>query len=139
MASAVCGPAFGNICMKVIGIRDEAGLEGLKPAWNALLRESASNTIFLTWEWAAAWWLAYGTSGELRILAAFDQDGVLRGIAPMRSQIQRRYGQSVAAISFIGDGSNDSDYLDFIIAPGYEEAVMKAFCDYWADGGVALL
>src|SRR5205085_1263249 len=43
----------------------------------------------------------------------------------------RKYGQTVSALSFIGDGSNDSDYLDFIIAAGYEKQVMETFRDHW--------
>src|ERR1019366_9095110 len=75
-------------------------------------------------------WFSYGKAGELRVLAAFDDAGVLRGIAPLRSESGRRFGQVVPALSFVGDGSNDSDYLDFIIAAGYEQPVMQAFNEY---------
>ena len=37
------------------------------------------------------------------------------------------------SLSFIGDGSNDSDYLDFIIASGYEKAVLETFRTHWAQ------
>jgi hypothetical protein len=116
--------------MKVVEIRQEAELQEFRAAWETLLRDSSSDTIFLTWTWATAWWSAYGTPGELRILAAFDQKSVLRGIAPLRLQTVRRYGQAVSALSFIGDGSNDSEYLDFMIASGYEKAVMESFSAY---------
>ena len=122
--------------MRVVQIQSETELRGLKPAWDALLRESASNTIFLTWEWVTAWWSAYGKPGELRILAAFDDGDVLRGIAPLRCGTARKYGQSVSALTFVGDGSNDADYLDLIIASGYEDQVMAAFRQRWiADLG----
>ena len=117
--------------MKIREIRSEAELQELKPEWETLLRSSPSDTIFLTWEWITAWWRGYGGSRELRILAAFDDDQVLRGIAPLHHQTQRRYGQRVPALSFVGDGSNDSDYLDFIIASGYEEPVIQAFREHW--------
>jgi peptidoglycan/xylan/chitin deacetylase (PgdA/CDA1 family)/CelD/BcsL family acetyltransferase involved in cellulose biosynthesis len=119
--------------MKIIEIREEAQLQRLKSDWETLLKASASDTIFLTWEWIVAWWSVYGKTGELRILAAFDDSHVLRGIAPLRCQILRRYGQAVAALTFVGDGSNDSDYLDFIIARGYEEQVMSSFQAYWTS------
>ena len=121
--------------MRVVEIRDEAGLRQLAPAWAALLRESASNTIFLTPEWVTAWWSAYGTPGELRILTVFDDSGVLRGIAPLRSRTMRRYGQTVPALAFIGDAPNDSDsdYLDFITAAGFEQPVMEAIHQHWAE------
>ncbi len=128
--------------MIVREIRREDELQGLRPAWDALLRESRSGSIFLSWEWVTAWWSSYGCPGELRIAAAFDRDGVLRGIAPMRSGEMRRYGQTAPALSFIGDGSNDSDYLDFIVASGHEDEVMHAFSAHWAkalDRGVVVV
>jgi peptidoglycan/xylan/chitin deacetylase (PgdA/CDA1 family)/CelD/BcsL family acetyltransferase involved in cellulose biosynthesis len=114
--------------MKVVEIRSDEELDRLKHGWAALLCASGAASTFVTWEWAAAWWSAYGVPGELRLLAAFDGD-VLCGIAPLRRKTVRRCGQSVEALCFIGDGSNDSDYLDFITAAGREASVMDAFCD----------
>jgi CelD/BcsL family acetyltransferase involved in cellulose biosynthesis/peptidoglycan/xylan/chitin deacetylase (PgdA/CDA1 family) len=128
--------------MKIKEIRSEAELRALRPAWEGLLRTSPANTIFLSWEWVTAWWEAYGQSRDLDILAAFDEAGVLRGIAPFLRQRLRRYGQTVPVLSLIGDGSNDSDYLDLIIASGYEEQVMQAFQACWTDrhrGAVLML
>ena len=119
--------------MKVVQIQSEADFRTLKPAWDALVQDSASNTIFLTWEWVAAWWSVYGYPGELRILAAFDDHDVLRGIAPFRIETARRYGQTVSTLTFIGDGSNDSDYLDLIVASGYEEQVLASFRAHWTS------
>ena len=113
--------------MKIVEIRQEAGLYELRSAWDRLLQESASNAIFLSWEWVTAWWRSYGKTGELCVLTASDESGVLRGIAPLRLQTMRKYGQTYAALAFVGDGSVDSDYLDFIVAPGYEEQVLEAF------------
>jgi CelD/BcsL family acetyltransferase involved in cellulose biosynthesis/peptidoglycan/xylan/chitin deacetylase (PgdA/CDA1 family) len=114
--------------MKIVEIRDESGFMALRPAWNALLAGSPSRTIFLTPEWVSAWWSAYGTPGELRILAGYDDSGELRGIAPLRSKAVRRYGQTVQALQLIGDAPTecDSDYLDFIVAPGYEKPVIES-------------
>jgi peptidoglycan/xylan/chitin deacetylase (PgdA/CDA1 family)/CelD/BcsL family acetyltransferase involved in cellulose biosynthesis len=112
--------------MKVIEIRQEAELAGLRDAWNGLLRASGSDTIFLTWEWLTAWWSAYGVPGELRILLFREDSGELVGIAPLRRGNARRYGRVYATLSFIGDGSADSDYLDFIIAAGKEWPVLEA-------------
>lgn len=113
--------------MKLVEIRDEADWNRLETEWNELLGGSASSTIFLTWEWLRSWWSAYGRSGGLCILAAYDDAGVLRGIAPLRRNTARRYRQTVPSIAFVGDGSNDSDYLDFIAAAGWEAPVLEAF------------
>ncbi len=47
--------------MKVVEIREESEFAQLRSGWEGLLRDSGSNTIFLSWEWARAWWGAYGT------------------------------------------------------------------------------
>jgi peptidoglycan/xylan/chitin deacetylase (PgdA/CDA1 family)/CelD/BcsL family acetyltransferase involved in cellulose biosynthesis len=117
--------------MKVIEIRSESELQTLCPLWDELLRNSASNTIFLTWEWVTTWWAVYGKPGDLRVLTAWDDDGRLRGIAPFRRRRMRNYTQSAEVRAFIGYGSNDSEYLDCIIASGFEEPVMRAFCAQW--------
>lgn len=125
--------------MQIAEIRSETDLQALRGPWTRLLDESASKTVFLTWEWVTAWWAAYGRPGELRILTFSDEAGRLRGIAPLRHQMTRGYGQTVPALSFVGDGSieapglNDSDYLDFIIAAGHEEKAMEAFHRYTAE------
>ncbi len=116
--------------MNVIEIRDEAQLAALREPWNALLAGSAANTIFLTWEWVTAWWSAYGNPGDLRILVAVDGSGPPLGIAPLRLQRVRRYGRLYQKLSFIGDGSADSDYLDFIVAAGQERMVLQGFWKY---------
>jgi len=113
--------------MRVSEIRRFDDLQDLQRAWNGLLRESASDTVFLTWEWLTAWWSAYGSQDDLYVLAAFDESGVLKGVAPLRRQRATRYRQNVPVLEFAGDGSNDSDYMDFIIASGYEKEVIDAF------------
>lgn len=134
--------------MKAVEIRRDADLTLLREEWTELVNGCASRSIFLTWEWAAAWWAAYGTPGDLRILKFVDDSGVPRGIAPLRHQMVKRYGQTVPALAFLGDGSiapprlNDSDYLDFIITPGFEQAVMRAFqghCASALQSGTVLL
>src|ERR1051326_5877037 len=103
MALPVCRVAGGHGGMRFVEFTTEAELEALRPAWNALLLESSSATIFLTWEWVWAWWCTYGKPGELRILAAYNESGRLRGLAPLRRQDASRYGQTVQVLSFIGD------------------------------------
>ena len=131
--------------MKVVEVREEKDFSELRAPWNALLAASESNTIFLTWEWASTWWSAYGTASELRILKVYDDANVLQGIAPLRSQVLRRYGQTVQALAFVGYAPSDcdSDYLDFISASGYEQQVIEALQRHWsaevADGTVLLL
>ena len=116
--------------MNIREIRDRAAWERLKPIWNPLLAESPAATTFLTWEYLNAWWSAYGTPEDLRILVAADDSGIIRGLAPLRLERIRRYGQTYNTLRFLGDGSNDSDYLDFIVARGYEVPVIDAWMEH---------
>jgi peptidoglycan/xylan/chitin deacetylase (PgdA/CDA1 family)/CelD/BcsL family acetyltransferase involved in cellulose biosynthesis len=113
--------------MRLMEIREESGLWGLKPAWEALLRDTPSNTIFNSWEWATSWWSVHGQPGALRILAALDDDGTCRGIAPFFFEPARRFGCTVPALRFLGDGSNDSDYLDILVSRSQESEVIATF------------
>lgn len=123
MHAPLSSPVSG---MKVAEITDRAAWESLEPVWNPLLAASASSTTFLTWNWLTAWWSAYGNREDLRILTASDENGI-RGIAPLRRGLIRRYGQTFSTLSFVGDGSNDSDYLDFIVERGFENPVIHAW------------
>jgi peptidoglycan/xylan/chitin deacetylase (PgdA/CDA1 family)/CelD/BcsL family acetyltransferase involved in cellulose biosynthesis len=129
--------------MRVVEIRTVSEWQRLRPAWDSLLRQSASDSIFLTWCWMESWWAAYGEHASLRLWAAYDENGALRGVAPLRATVARGYGRSVPALGFIGDNTNDSDYLDFIAASGYEREVMSAFAERWnaelGAGAVLLL
>jgi peptidoglycan/xylan/chitin deacetylase (PgdA/CDA1 family)/CelD/BcsL family acetyltransferase involved in cellulose biosynthesis len=113
--------------MRVVEIRDKAGLQDIEAQWQTLLSGSASDTLFLTREWLGAWAQSYSSSDDLYVLAAFDDSGTLHGLAPLRRKPVRKHGQTITTLSFIGDGSNDSEYLDFIITRGHEAEVMPAF------------
>jgi CelD/BcsL family acetyltransferase involved in cellulose biosynthesis len=105
-------------------ISDLLNFQNLRTSWNSLLRQSSSNTIFLTWEWAISWWQSYCSGKSLWILAV-KKDDELIGIAPFYRSSLRRYGLNYAMIHFIGDGSSDSDYMDIIVKAGYEGLVIR--------------
>src|ERR1700730_16110488 len=84
--------------MRIVELRAEAEFTNLRAQWDALLAASASDTIFLTREWLTAWWTAYGSPGDLRILLAYDDANTLRGMAPLRQQSVRKYGQNFSAL-----------------------------------------
>src|ERR1700687_3903806 len=86
-------------------------LQALRELWNPLLFQSISDTVFLTWEWCAVWWKNYGAGRRLFVLAAWEGKEVV-GIAPFYVDEVRLYGTSWKRLCLIGDGSNDSDYLD---------------------------
>jgi len=108
-----------------------AALRCLRPAWESLLSRIPHATIFNTWEWLAPWWHAYGKDRELMVLAFFEGTTGLVGLAPLsittkRSALSVRY----RLLGLLGDGSGDSDNLDFLALPGYEKSVVRSFMDF---------
>ncbi|MGA7218597.1 MAG: GNAT family N-acetyltransferase [Candidatus Sulfotelmatobacter sp.] len=106
-------------------------IESLRPAWEKLLAEFAGATTFSTWEWLAAWWRAFGEGRELRVLAFFDESATLVGLAPLAIS-RRRIAPLIRlrVLSMWGDGSGDSDNLDFPVRAGWEQAVAAALFDF---------
>jgi CelD/BcsL family acetyltransferase involved in cellulose biosynthesis len=108
--------------------RDEAGFQTLRPFWNNLLQRSRSNTLFLTWEWQTTWWRCLG-NGEL-CLIAWQHENDLIGIGPLFLEIDDK---GVRRLSLVGC-IEVSDYLDLIVATGYEESVFADFVDWLTRG-----
>ena len=106
-------------------------IESLRPAWENLLAEFAGATTFSTWEWLAAWWRAFGEGRELRVLAFFDESATLVGLAPLAIS-RRRIAPLIRlrVLSMWGDGSGDSDNLDFPVRAGWEQAVAAALLEF---------
>lgn len=106
-------------------------LEGLRPAWEELLEEFPGATTFSTWEWLAPWRRAFGSGRELLVLGFFDESETLVGLAPL--QISRRRVAPLLELRVLGlwgDGSGDSDNLDFPVRTGWEAAVTAALLDF---------
>ncbi len=106
--------------------RDAEGFKALQGEWNDLVRRSAFNTVFLTWEWQATWWRSLG-KGDLWLLAWREPSGMLVGLAPLylNTEDGRR------TLSLVGC-REVSDYLDLIIAAGREAEVHDAFLTWLA-------
>jgi CelD/BcsL family acetyltransferase involved in cellulose biosynthesis len=104
---------------------DAAGFAALREEWNPLLRHSASDTIFLTWEWQSTWWEHLG-EGQLYLLAMRTDGGRLVGIAPLYLTTS---DDGLKALSIVGC-RDVSDYLDLIAASGQEEKVHSALLDW---------
>jgi CelD/BcsL family acetyltransferase involved in cellulose biosynthesis len=104
--------------------RDASGFATLRTKWNDLLARSRSDNLFLTWEWQTTWWRCLG-EGELWLLAWQDA-GDLVAIAPLYLTTD---DQGLRQFSVVGC-IEVSDYLDLIIAAGYEDEVYQALLDW---------
>ena len=111
--------------MKVVGIPEARPIcETLRPAWEELLRQFRFQHDLSDLGVDRTWWSAYGKSGATCESGCYATTGTscaesLRCV----SRTLRKIRPGRQALSFIGDGSNDSDYLDFII-----ERVTKRPC-----------
>ena len=115
--------------MRIEWFTDESAFDRLKPEWNDLLHRSVSDTLFLTWEWQTTWWRNLG-SGALRIITVREDDGTLIGILPLFQDAAPDGVPSdtntVVTLSLVGC-VDVSDYLDGMVARGYEASVYPAF------------
>lgn len=103
-------------------------LEKQVPAWEAILRDNESLSIFSTPEWLGSWWKAFGADKRMMALALSSEDDSLVGLVPC--YLEERKSPLLGKLEwlrFIGDGSGDSDNLDLIIRPRFERECAQAF------------
>lgn len=106
----------------------------LATVWEELLGASAADTPFLTTAWLEPWWTAYGAGREAALVAAWRGRDVV-GILPLQLADERWRGRlPLRALRLFGDGTHDSDYLDFIVPRGEEEPVLAAFWRWLRSG-----
>jgi len=115
--------------LKVHHYRNWDELWPLRESWNRTLQRSASDTVFLTWQWCEAWWKNYGNDRPLFVLAAWESAELI-AVAPLFVEEVRFYGRRWRRLRLIGDGSHDSDYLDCFSQQGRESEAMTAFGDF---------
>lgn len=118
--------------MRIDVLRDPSGFETLREEWNALLRRSETNTVFLTYEWQSVWWAHLG-DGELWIVTVRDDAGDLVGIAPL---FCAQHADGRREVEFVGC-KDVSDYLDFIVARGRSPEVLAAVLEVLVESASA--
>jgi len=109
----------------------------LKTQWNELYTICERSTIFSSWEWLFTWWEVFKDQYQRQLyILCFYHNNQLVGIAPF--QIDKRYPQALVqgkTLRFIGSGDSVNDrivteYIDFIVFPGFEQKVVLAVSDY---------
>lgn len=131
------GPAAAAATIEEISATER--FAALRVEWDALLERSASDSIFLTWEWLHTWWLHLGDRRHLRLLAVRDGAGELIGLLPLAVSPRGLTRLSPFwSLEFLGRGSAGSDYLDAIVARGSEEEVLPLLARHLAGQPLAL-
>lgn len=82
-------------------VRDLAGFQQLRKAWNELNTTGRYRAPFYSWTWYDAWWRNFGAEGQLFIIVAEDTAGTIHGIAPLMKTRTRIRGLPVREIRFI--------------------------------------
>ena len=105
----------------------------LEREWHELCAQCPSATMFNSWEWLFSWWQTYRGARELRLILV-RSGGALVAVLPLCLSREPVVGPLMARVlRFVGDGSYDSDYLDWIVRSGDEDRVVAALARWFAE------
>jgi CelD/BcsL family acetyltransferase involved in cellulose biosynthesis len=117
------------VILRVLRSLDE--MQELSKAWEDLLANYPLATTFSTLEWLISWWQSFAQDRELQVLALFDSQSRLTGVAPLsvsRESAGRFF--SLRVVRLMGDGSGDSDNLDLPVRSGFEREFAESIFGY---------
>lgn len=133
LTSSTPSPTKSSSNLKLHCVTNIGDFRKLEDEWGKLFATCANASLFSSWEWLFSWWQAYERNNKLNLLIWREHENKdLVGIAPLYlSTIQVIPGIPVKILQFVGDGSGDSDYLDFLVHPGdYFNAVIGEFSQW---------
>lgn len=108
-------------------------MTSLQKLWDDLLSESQMATIFQTYEWIESWWMAYGSSFELFVIAVFRSDGKIIAVAPLYRATNKAHTRTkvpVRMLRFLGSGTGGtSTSLCFLTRRGFEASGTRILLD----------
>ncbi len=124
--------------IRIQTIEDAETFERLREPWTELVAASASDGLFLTWEWLFTWWKHLAEDRELSIRVVRSRGDII-AIAPLAIRRKRLAGVlPVRSLEFLGTGAVGSDYLDIIVRRGHERVVVPALVEHLTREGVML-
>ena len=97
-------------------IDSAAAFEQLQQRWSELHAVLPAANVFMSHEWLHTWWKAYAPPAALAIVLV-EQHGHLIALAPMMIEQQVCAGVPHRVLHFIGDGTSETDHIDFLIEP----------------------
>jgi len=112
----------------------------LQDQWDALLNTSNADPLFMSWAWQVSWWETWGNKLdlELLLLAVFDGDENLVGIAPLYlSSVTTPLGWKVRRLHVVGNAwklgpTVRTEYVGVIVERRQQQSVMDTLSDYLA-------
>lgn len=123
--------------MNYIGVTEwgEEQFQNSCDEWRELLGKSASDSLFMSWEWLVTWWNVFSDPSEmsLKLFVATDSDGRLVGIAPLYLSVAKsKTIMKTRRLEFIGNRwrgpcTMPTELLDFIVERSISKQVVRAF------------
>jgi CelD/BcsL family acetyltransferase involved in cellulose biosynthesis len=104
--------------LTVKNLHDTDSFINLRTEWEQLLTESASSSVFLTWEWLFSWWKNYGAGKELWLVTV-RRDKKLVGLLPLMKETRKKLGVTLSTI--VNLGTPQSDVGGFLFNPGDDD------------------
>jgi CelD/BcsL family acetyltransferase involved in cellulose biosynthesis len=110
-------------------VTEVGAFRDLRQEWSELLKASASDCLFLTWEWMFTWWQHLAGTRTLHIILV-RREGLLIALAPLALGPSRLLpSMPFTMLEFIASCSVGSDYLDIIVRREHEEHAVRAMAD----------
>jgi CelD/BcsL family acetyltransferase involved in cellulose biosynthesis len=114
--------------------RDIDDLRQMQERAEELLTAYFEASIFSSLDWLISWWETFHNGRQLMVLAAFDSKSELAGLAPLYLSEERFLRVvSLRSLRFLGDGSGDSDNLDFVVRSGFEDEFANELVEYFEE------
>lgn len=95
-------------------IHDEAQFRAAADEWNALVRRSRADSVFLRHEWFDSAWRWLRKAARLHLLSVY-RGGALIGVCPLIFRLRRQGGMRLRSLEFLA--VPDTQACDIIAAP----------------------
>ncbi|MFN1835768.1 GNAT family N-acetyltransferase [Balneola sp. MJW-20] len=131
---------------KIVKIQSEELFAGMAEEWETL-HSLAGTPVFLSFDWMQCWWKHFGRHENRRLhILLVKEDEELVAIIPLYEGRSVIFGKTIQRrLNLMGDGTavneslghrdtyGRSDFLDFIVKPGFEDQVCSTLIDYFSQ------
>jgi len=134
LLSAMPGAASVDTGLRLDVIHDEAEFLALEYCWDDLLKQSATRSPFLSWDWVKIWWDEHRDAFKLAIGVVRTSGNKTLAIAPLVIGREAEGSRSqLWHLTFIGGmGEIAFQGMDFIVPVGHEEILTPLLCGVFA-------
>lgn len=109
-------------------ITNEEEFKALRKEWSSLVAKSPNDVPHLSHEWMTAWWNNFSAGNRLNILAVYDTDGTLAGVAPFMKGRAKYRGVWVDKLQMMANGHSPN--TNIIAREGCLEQIVEVLFDY---------